>query len=208
MTARSRSRYDRQRVLAATVTVAVAGALIAQAAPGRPPGRAAQSAPPVNAQAAAMLEFQERLQAYLDLREALSATLGPLSPTADSSALAARQEALAAAMKRARARAKQGNLLPALVAEQIADTVAADRRRRQPAQRSATLREVPQLPSPAINGTYPPDAALPTVPALLLRNLPRLPDNLQYRFYGRHVVILDGDLQIITDYVSDVLPPN
>jgi hypothetical protein len=37
--------------------------------------------------------------------------------------------------------------------------------------------------------------------------LPGLPDNLQYRFYGRHLVILDGDLQIITDYVSNVLPP-
>ena len=31
------------------------------------------------------------------------------------------------------------------------------------------------------------------MPPLLLNNLPRLPDNLQYRFYGRSVVMLDGD---------------
>ena len=46
------------------------------------------------------------------------------------------------------------------------------------------------------------------MPPLLLSRLPRLPDNLQYRFYGRHVVLLDGDLQIIVDYIPNVLPPH
>jgi hypothetical protein len=44
------------------------------------------------------------------------------------------------------------------------------------------------------------------VPPLLLSTLPRLPDNLQYRFYGRHLVILDGDVQIIVDVIANVLP--
>jgi hypothetical protein len=35
-----------------------------------------------------------------------------------------------------------------------------------------------------------------------------LPDNLQYRFFGRLVAILDGDVQIIIDYVADALPPH
>jgi hypothetical protein len=168
----------------------------------------AQAVPAVNAQAAAQKDFQNRLQAYLDLRESLSNKVKPLSPTADSAELSARQEALASAMKSARANARQGDLLPALVADQIAEIVAADRKRRQPAAKNAALEEVPDLPSPAINRTYPADAPLPTVPPLLLSKLPALPDNLQYRFYGRHVVILDGDLQIITDYVANVLPPH
>ncbi len=44
------------------------------------------------------------------------------------------------------------------------------------------------------------------MPPLLLSKLPQLPDNLQYRFFGRHLVILDGDTQIIIDYVANVLP--
>jgi hypothetical protein len=66
---------------------------------------------------------------------------------------------------------------------------------------------VPAGPPPAINKMYPAEAALPTVPPLLLKKLPRLPDNLQYRFYSRHMVILDGDVDIVVDEIANVLPP-
>ena len=67
---------------------------------------------------------------------------------------------------------------------------------------------MPKAPRPVINRTFPEDAALPTVPPLLLSKLPQLPDNLQYRFFGRHLVILDADTQIIIDYVANALPPH
>jgi hypothetical protein len=44
------------------------------------------------------------------------------------------------------------------------------------------------------------------VPPLLLASLPRLPDNLQYRFFGRHMVLLDGDTELVIDYVRNALP--
>ena len=52
----------------------------------------------------------------------------------------------------------------------------------------------------------PDTAALATVPPLLLNSLPRLPDNLQYRFMDRHIVLLDGDTRLIVDYILNVLP--
>ena len=159
--------------------------------------RQARSAPaqePINEQAAALADFQKRLQAYLDLREELSRKVKPLAQTADSAELTVRQEALAAAMKTERQHARPGDLIPPLVARQITEAVAADLRRRNVAAKKATLDEVPATTRPVINKTYPASAALPTVPPLLLANLPKLPDNLQYRFYGRHVVLLDGDL--------------
>jgi hypothetical protein len=97
-------------------------------------------------------------------------------------------------------------MIPAPVQEQIRETVQSDLRRREPAAKRATLEEVPQGALPGINKTYPEQAALPTIPALLLASLPRLPDNLQYRFFGRHVVLLDGDTEIVVDYVRDCLP--
>lgn len=174
------------------------------------PAGARQSTPsqPVNTQAAALQDFQLRLDAYLELRAALIGELKPLAETSNAAELAGRQAALAAALKKARAGAMPGDLVPAGVAAQIATTIRDDFARRSAADERATFSEVPNAPKPAINRTYPADAALPTMPPLLLGNLPRLPDNLQYRFYGRHVLLLDGDAQIIVDYIANVLPPH
>jgi hypothetical protein len=172
-----------------------------QTTTARPPAPAVP-----NQQAAAQAEFQKRLHAYLELRESLGKKLEPLSPTASASDLQSRQQALAAALRAARANAKQGDLIPVAIQEQIRQTIQADLKRREPAAKRATLEEVPQGPLPGINKTYPEQAALPTVPALMLASLPRLPDNLQYRFFGRHVVLLDGDTEIVVDYVQNSVP--
>jgi hypothetical protein len=162
----------------------------------------------VNAQALALQDFQTRLKAYLALREELSRKLKPLSSTPSATELTARQDSLANAVKAARATAKRGDLVPALVAEQIATTIADDFRRRNTVATKGTLKEVPVAAVPQVNKVYPPGDAMPTVPPLLLKNLPQLPDNLQYRFFGRSIVILDGDLQLIADVIPGVLPPH
>jgi hypothetical protein len=163
---------------------------------------------PANARAAALKDFDDRCNGYLKLREELAKKLDPLTPTASAPDLQSRQQALAAALKSARAGAKQGDMIPLPVQRYIRAAVKADFAKRRPAAKQASLVEVPHAPTPAINRTYPEQAALPTMPPLLLANLPPLPDNLQYRFYGRHVVLLDGDTQIIVDYITDVLPPH
>ena len=118
----------------------------------------------------------------------------------------ARQESLAAALRDVRKSARPGDLVPAAVADLIRTAVAHDLKRRSAAATRGALEEVPNGPPPVINKTYPVQAALPTVPPLLLTDLPPLPDNLQYRFYDRHMVILDGDVEIIVDYIANVLP--
>jgi len=160
-----------------------------------------------NPQAAGMSEFQQRLNVYLKLREEMSRRLKPMSTSASATELAARQEALAAAIRTARKQAKPGDLIPAPVAALIVKTCMDDFHFRNPDVKRAALEEVPNTQRPGINRTYPEDAALATVPPLLLSKLPLLPDNLQYRFFGRSMVILDGDTQIIIDYVSNVVPP-
>ncbi len=159
-------------------------------------------------QDADVCEFERRLQTYLDLRAALARQLGPLTPTANPVELAARQAALASALTAARATARPGDLGPPPVAVLIQGEVRADFERRAAAAERAVFDDVPNAPRPAVNRPYPADAALSTVPPLLLAKLPRLPDNLQYRFYGRDVVILDGDVQLIVDVIPDALPPH
>lgn len=166
-----------------------------------------QDQPKVNAQAAALQDFQTRMKKYLATRTALAQELEPLATAADARELTARQASLAAAIKTARAKAKRGDLIPPLVAQLIASIVRDDFQQRNPTVQMGVFEEVPQTTGASlINKTYPANAALPTVPPLLLMNLPRLPDNLQYRFVGRDVVILDADAQVVIDYIPRVLP--
>jgi hypothetical protein len=177
--------------------------LAATAAAG---AQAPTHAPRANPEAVALAQLQENLRQYLKLRQDLAGKLAPPSSTSSASELAARQESLATALKQARRDAKPGDLIPPVAARQIARTIADDFRRRKPAATKAVFDEVPEALRPAINKTVPDDAALATVPPLLLNNLPPLPDNLQYRFIRRDVVILDGDTRLIVDYIPSVLP--
>ena len=163
--------------------------------------------PQTKAQEDALKDFQKRLDAYLDLRADLAKKLEPLRPTADTAELAARQESLAAAIRAARKHAKPGDLIPEPVASQIRAAVLADLKGRNREAKQATIEEIPQGVALVINRQYPAKAALPTLPPLLLARLPLLPDNLQYRFVNRDLVLLDGDTQIIVDYIVNVLPP-
>jgi hypothetical protein len=168
------------------------------------------AAPGPLALAEALKEFQQRLDSYVELRRDVSRKLqlAPLSPTPSAAELSGRQDALARAIIAARQGAKPGNLVSPAVAGHIIRIVTADAQRRQSAAETAALSEVPRAPRPNVNNIYPADAALPTVPPLLLSELPRLPDNLQYRFFGRHVTIIDADVQVIIDYVANALPPH
>ncbi|HEV8315887.1 MAG TPA: hypothetical protein VGQ10_00665 [Vicinamibacterales bacterium] len=161
---------------------------------------------PAGPTAEALHDFAQRLNGYLGLRDDLGRKLGPLAPT-DAGQLRARQQALAAALRNARKNAKPGDLIPSPVQQLIRQAIRADFTRRNPADKRAALEEVPEGPLPRINATYPEQAAQATVPPLLLATLPSLPDNLQYRFFSRHVVILDGDVEIVIDYVRNTLPP-
>lgn len=194
----------------ASVLALMWGVADAQTPPGADQGVAARQAqkPDANPQATALAEFQKRLQGYIDLRARLAGKLKPLSPTADSADLAARQDTLAAAIREARKGARPGDMIPTLVASQIRNTVAEDFRRRNPDTKRAVFKEVPAGVRPVINKAMPDTEALATVPPLLLNSLPRLPDNLQYRFMDRHIVLLDGDTRLIVDYILDVLPPH
>ena len=106
MTSRPRVSFIMRRAVIVTTLAATLAAPAAGAAQAPSARVATPAAGGADAQAAAMDDFQKRLQAYLDLREALAKKVKPLSPTPDSAELTARQESLAVAMKSARATAK------------------------------------------------------------------------------------------------------
>jgi hypothetical protein len=58
----------------------------------------------------------------------------------------------------------------------------------------------------AVNAPYPDKAPRSSVPATILLSLPELPKGLEYRFLGRHLILLDSMSNLIVDYLPEVVP--
>ena len=150
-------------------------------------------------------ELTKRIDAYLALHRRVAATLPPRKETDDPARLVERRKALAAGIRTARPGARQGAIFTAAVEADFRRIIRADITARQPDDRAAMRKEVPRLPI-AVNEEYPEHAPLATVPAMLLAHLPRLPEELEYRFFDRHLILLDVDANLIVDYIPDALP--
>ena len=91
-------------------------------------------------------------------------------------------------------------------AKEIGIVVAEDFKGRPLKDQKAILVEVPMKVPPAINTDYPTRLPLATVPPSLLLKLPTLPEELEYRFLGRHLILRDIKANLIVDFIPDVVP--
>ena len=57
-----------------------------------------------------------------------------------------------------------------------------------------------------VNARYPDTVPLSSVPAQLLSALPTLPEELEYRFVGRDLILLDTKARLVADVMPLVLP--
>ena len=141
-------------------------------------------------------DFSARIDTYLELRRTLERGLPPLTVTDNPAEIGRAERALARRIRVARAGARRGELFTpdigagfrtALLLETDADT------------RSAIMDENPGAFSIRINGTYPKERPVSTVPGTILALLPRLPDDIQYRFLGPDLVLHDTRANVILD---------
>jgi hypothetical protein len=160
---------------------------------------------PVNPTAATLAEFQKRLDAYVQMRERAVADIPKLKETPTPADIGSREQALGAALRTARASARHGDLVGPADAL-LRKIVRTDYARRSAAERQALLAEVPRVGRIVINTRYPAGFALATVPPLLLQELPRLPEVLEYRLVGRALILRDVPANIIVDLVDKALP--
>ena len=58
----------------------------------------------------------------------------------------------------------------------------------------------------AVNARYPDQVPLSTMPPDVLENLPKLPKEVEYRFVGEHLILLDPDAHIVVDLMPRALP--
>jgi len=92
------------------------------------------------------------------------------------------------------------------VVPQFRDIIRRDLAARDIRDALAAMQEVPLTLALHVNGRWPANAPRASVPARLLASLYPLPDGLEYCFLDRHLVLLDGEADLIVDYILDVVP--
>jgi hypothetical protein len=151
-------------------------------------------------------EFFDRVRDYMKIHQAADAKVPSLKETSDPKQVSARQKALADQIRVERPGAQQGDVFSPSAAKEIGAVVAEDFNRRPLKDQKAILIEVPVKVPPAINTDYPTALPLATVPPSLLLKLPTLPEELEYRFLGRHLILRDIRANLIVDFIPDVVP--
>jgi len=189
---------------AAFVALAVAGAYAKDA----PPGSIDQSAIVLSAsELRAAEEFEARVRDYRALREKVEATLPKLPKRATPEQVDANQRALGALIKNARAGAKRGEYLApdmqALVKRILAAVLSGPDGK---TIKASIMDENPGVPDLSVNDRYPDAIPLSTMPPQVLKALPKLEEELEYRFVGERLVLMDAHAHIIIDFTDDVLP--
>jgi len=155
--------------------------------------------------------FLQRVDEYVTLHRRLEAPLPREVTTADPEALYVSRHALAAAIRQARADARQGDIFSPAIAGHFRGLVADALRAGGITDMLAILEEENEdenfVSNPAcVNADYPAGGAISLMPPSLLAALPALPPELEYRFLGRDLILWDVHAGLIVDFVPRAIP--
>lgn len=176
--------------------------------------------PPVNDRARVLQEFTERATRYVELHRKMAAALPSLPEKAAPEQIAAHQKALAAAIRAHRAPARQGEILFPDVVPLFLEVLRSDLAGPQGRAARETIKDGnprvekspagPAEPRPKdvpleANAPYPDGAPLSSVPPDLLAKLPKLPEPLEYRFVGGHLILHDPEASLVVDFLKEIV---
>ena len=158
-------------------------------------------------------EFLEEVQEYLEHRRKAREELPKLREQAEPEEVTAYAKQLADNIRARRKGAKPGDVFTPKLARGF-KRVLAHELSRTGHDRKVVLTEgnptgdEERLPAPkvVVNGQYVPAAPLSTVPPTVLLALPTLPEQVEYRFIGRTLILRDTVANLIIDYVTNAVP--
>jgi hypothetical protein len=172
---------------------------------------AAQTPPPkdqpVNPDAKALAGFLDRVNQYVTLHRKLEASLPHLPKEATPQQIDKNQRALGEMIRQGRKGAKQGDLFTpesqAVIKKLLAKVFGGPD---GPALKASIMDENPGVPKIVVNDRYPDAVPLSTIPPQVLEGLPKLPEEMEFRFVGNALVLMDVHAHIIADFIPDAFP--
>jgi hypothetical protein len=143
-------------------------------------------------------DFRTRVWSYFKLRIELEKGLPAPTVTDNGAEIRRRERALAKRISLARAQAKQGDLFTPTISTEFRNALLLEMNAYTWA---SIMDDNPGEFSAHINGIYPEGKPVSSVPPNILAALPRLPDDIEYRFLGRHLILLDTRARVILDLI-------
>ena len=172
--------------------------------PGQTPQPAAPAA--VNEVGAATKAFLDRLQEYVTYHNNVEKMVPQLKETSDPIKISEREKALGAALIKQRPDAKQGDFFIKEYEPILRKLIQEDFAKRSPTDRKALGIELPKGVKISVNTIYPTSLPLGTFPGNLLKVLPELPPELEYRIVGRDLILRDVTGNVVVDVLANVFP--
>jgi hypothetical protein len=149
-------------------------------------------------------DFDRRVKDFIQLRDTLDRDLPKVPDKATPTQIDTHQRELGAAVARARAQAKQGDVFIPGMQTYIRGVVRRVLDGPEGARIKASLMdENPMQVKVDINGRYPDTIPMSTMPPDILAALPPLGEDLEYRFVGTRLVLLDVQSHLIIDFVTN-----
>jgi hypothetical protein len=179
----------------------------APAAPQAPEPPQPSEDQPVTAGARELQTMLQRVDEYAALHKELEDRLPKLSNEATPEEIDKNQRALARLIQQNRRNAKPGDIFTPdarTVVKSLLDRVFAGPE--GSALRASIMDENPVAVKLSVNGRYPDTVPLSTVPPQVLQGLPKLPEEMEYRFINRHLILMDVHAHLIVDFIQNALP--
>jgi len=152
-----------------------------------------------------LLQFAMRVHDYVETHRRLAAAIEqPLC--SDAEELTRQADTLATAIRDARPRAKEGDIFTFSAGEAFRERIAALVRRSNFDVGAYLERHVGDGEDLDVHvfGSLPWRTHVPLMP--IIRELPELPPELEYRFIGRDLVLMDVGANMVVDVLRDGLP--
>jgi hypothetical protein len=163
----------------------------------------------------AVQDFSAKLESYSQLREQVEKQLKPLPDQASAAVITARRNELSTGVQSARRGAREGDVFTPPVRTHFARIIATEMRGADgKAVREAAKQGNPKFENDgtsgpvkiAVNAKYPESAPASVMPPTLLLRLPKLPDEMRYRFVGPDLVLVDDRTGLVVDVFRRAAP--
>jgi len=159
------------------------------------------------ADAQALSTMNDRLGEYIDLHTKLERSLPKLPKDATPQQIDKNQRAFEALMRKARATAKRGDIFTPEARPVIKRLLATVFEGPEGKQLKASIMDENSTDiTISVNGRYPDTVPLSSVPPEVLQTLPKLTEDMEYRFIGDRLILLDTHAHVVADFIDDALP--
>ncbi len=163
----------------------------------------------VNPDAGLMSEFRKRVDEYVKLRDKAERAAPDLERTEKPAEIVTAEKDMGDLVRQARATAKRGDLFTPATEAMFRRTLKPPLRGKDGADNKAIIKDDAPQPKEVpfkVNSAYPKDVPLSTVPPDVLLSLPPMPEDVQYRFVGKHLILYDAKANLIIDFMLNAIP--